>query len=285
MLPSVSPRFLSRHDHQHMLAEFSKLAAFGIATALEVRSSPAKCLSLLEVGRGIMIGLTVDSRSGLSELQAIDPDLFTRLSSLRTTIDSSLGSVSWYGEVYQPEDENRRRQRVRAIDEMDETLAAIRQLQGLEQFQLSPSTEWLLAVAVEGPIVVFDSTLLRSDALIVTNSSIKALPLPKMRFSNVTDRMNELPGLSRGKRSTYPSRSRKMRKSLLWLCEVAVEPVLEELSFQAVDESELPRIWWIGPIPRRRRPFPRVDAKHTQSGRFIVHSYAQSPSEETRSEP
>lgn len=255
MLPSVSPRFLSRHDHQHMLAEFAELTSLGIAAALEVQSSPAKCLSLLEVGRGIMIGLTIDCRSDLSELQAIDPDLFDRLSSLRTTIDSSLGSVGWYGEVYQPEDENRRRQRVRAIDEMEETLAAIRQVPGLEEFQLPPSTERLLAVAAEGPIVVFNSTLLRSDAIILTSSSIKALPLPKMRFSDVTDRMNELPGLSRGKRSTYPSRNRKMQRSLLWLWEVAVEPVLEELNFQAVDESELPRIWWIGVGQLATAPF------------------------------
>lgn len=246
ILPSVSPRFLSRDDHQHILAEFTQLAAVGIAAALEVQSSPAECLSLLELGRGIIIGLTIDCRSDLSELQAIDPDLFNRLSGLRTTIDSALASVGRHGEVYQPEDEHRRRQRVQAIHEMDETLAAIRQLRGFEEFQLPPSTESLLAVAVEGPIVLFNTTGLRSDAIILTSSSIQALPLPKMRYSDVTDRMNELPGLSRGKRSTYPARNRKMQKTLLWLWEVAVEPVLQQLNFEAVDESELPRIWWIG---------------------------------------
>lgn len=255
ILPTVSPRFLSRDDHEHILAEFTKLAAFSIAASLEVQSPPAECLSLLEVGRGIIIGLTIDCRSDLSELTAINRYLANRLGDLRTAIDSPQASLGRQADVYQPVDEERRRQRVEATNEIDETLAAIRQLRGFERFQLPPSTEDLLAVAAEGPIVVFNTTQHRSDAIIMTSSTIKSLRLPKMSNSDVVNRMKELPGLSRGKRSTYPARNRKMQTTLLWLWEVAVEPVLEELNFHAVDESELPRIWWIGVGDLATAPF------------------------------
>lgn len=245
ILPTVNPPLLGRQDHEHILSEFTELAAVGIAAALEVQSPPSECLSLLEVGRGIIIGLAIDCRSDLSELHAVDPNLFNRLSALRTVIDSPLASHRMQGEVYHPADEQRRRQRVQAINDIDETLVAIRQLRGFERFQLPPSEESLIAMASEGPIVIFNASQLRSDAIILT-SPVKSLPLPNMSFVEATERMKELPSLSRGKRSTYPARNKKMLKTLLWLWEVAVEPVLEELGLGAVGESELPRIWWIG---------------------------------------
>lgn len=245
ILPTVSQRILDRQDHEHILSEFTQLAAVGIAAALEVQSPPSECLSLLEAGRGIIIGLAIDCRSDLSELHAANPDLFERLTALRTAIDSPPTSLRVHGEVYQPVDEERHRQRVKATSDIDETLAAIRQLRGFEGLQLPPSSESLIAMAAEGPIIIFNTTQLRSDAIILT-SSVKSLSLPKMTYAEVADRMKELPGLSRGKRSTYPARNKKMLKTLLWLWEVAVEPVLEELGLGPASESELPRIWWIG---------------------------------------
>lgn len=245
ILPTVSPRLLGRQDHEHILSEFTQLAAVGIAAALEVGSPPSECLSLLEVGRGIIIGLAIDCRSDLSELRAVEPDLFNKLSALRAAVDFPFESLRVPGEVYQPADEERRRQRVKVITDIDETLEAIRQLAGFERFQLPPSSDSLVAMAAEGPIVILNTTQFRSDAIILT-SSVKALPLPKLTYTEVTERMKELPGLSHGKRSTYPARNKKLLNTLLWLWDVAVEPVLEELGLGAVDESELPRIWWIG---------------------------------------
>lgn len=48
-----------------------------------------------------------------------------------------------------------------------------------------------------------------------------------------------------------------MGELLLWLWDVAVEPVLEELQFDAVDDGlgNLPRIWWIGVGALAMAPF------------------------------
>lgn len=246
LFTKISPRFLDRDDQEHMLSDrgFTRLAADAVAVALQAGAEPAHCLGLLELGRGIIMGLAIDYRSDLSELEMKNPELFVRFSSLRLEIDSPVAK-----DKYQSTEQHRRR-RVQAIDEMEETLTDIRRLPGFGGFQLPPSSVDLMAMAVEGPIVILNSTRLRSDALIVTSSSIKALALPKLVYQEVNDRMPQVGGMVRGKRSTYPARNKKMADLLLWLWDAAVEPVLEELKLD-VDS----RIWWIGVGPLAMTPF------------------------------
>lgn len=250
LLPTASPQYLRRDDHEHILSQFSNLASVAMSAALQLGSSPYHCMSLLELGRGIIMGFTIDCRSDLSVLNATYPDVFETLSRLRTEIDSQTVMKS-----IQITNDNIRRRRVQALQEIDETLAHIRQLPGLERFQLPPSFEELTEMATEGPIIVFNCTKLRSDAIIVT-SAIKSLILPKLKYSEVQERMGQLARVTRGPRSTYSSRNREMEVLLLWLWEVAVEPVLTELRFDAVkDSSMLPRIWWIGVGTLAKAPF------------------------------
>lgn len=59
-----------------------------------------------------------------------------------------------------------------------------------------------MALAAEGPIVVFNSTLLRSDALIVTTTAITAAALPNLDFSEFISQMENMTcELVRGRRS------------------------------------------------------------------------------------
>ncbi|KAL0634413.1 hypothetical protein Q9L58_006661 [Maublancomyces gigas] len=250
LLPSVSPQYLGRGDHEHILSEFSDLTGIAISAALQVGSEPYHCLSLLEIGRGIIMGFAIDCRSDLSELKAKNPDDFETLSRLRAEIDSPM-----VRETKHTPDDDRRRRRVQAFEEIDQTLVHIRQIPGFERFQLPPSSEELTAMATEGPIVIFNCTTVRSDAIIVT-SVVKALMLPNMVFPEVRERMGQLARVVRGKRSTYASRNREMEEVLIWLWKVAVEPVFQELGFEAVKDSrKLPRVWWIGVGPLARAPF------------------------------
>lgn len=250
LLPSVSPQYLGRGDHEHILSEFSDLAAIAVSAALQVGLPPYHCLSILEIGRGIIMGFAIDCRSDLSDLKAKSPDDFETLSRLRAEIDSPMVRESKH-----TVDDDRRRRRVHAFEEIDQTLVHIRQTPGFEGFQLPPSSEELTAMAAEGPIVVFNCTRIRSDAIIVT-SVVKSLMLPNMVFSEVRERMGQLARVVRGKRSTYSSRNQELGEVLLWLWKVAVEPVFQELGFEAVkDSSKLPRIWWIGVGPMARAPF------------------------------
>lgn len=198
ILSKATPRMLGRDDQEHMLSDFTQLAALTVSTTLQAGEDPegevpdkiaSHCLRLLELGRGIIMGLVIDCRGDLSELEAEHPDVFDRFNLLRVEIDSPLvkthvqGEVGMYEEFHESTDQHRRRRRMQAIREIDETLAHIRQLPGFERFQLPPAPEDLMAIAGEGPIVIFNCTEFRSDAIIVTSCGIKALKLPRLVFS------------------------------------------------------------------------------------------------------
>lgn len=253
MLPQVSPQFLRRGDQEHVLARFAQLAANAISTALNAGSTASHCLSLLELGRGIIMGLVIDSRSDISDLHKMNPNIYERFNRLRMEIDSPMTDAEL--QFDQSAEEDRRRRRVQAIQEIDDTVAQIRQLPGFEGFQLPPTSSQLITMGGEGPIVVFNATELRSDAIIITSTDIKSLNLPKLIFSEVEDQMKLLSSLVRGKLSTYSTRNAKMEKVLRWLWKRAVKPVLDELGFGAVADDKLPRVWWIGVGPLARAPF------------------------------
>lgn len=232
LLSKVSPRILARDDQERMLSDFTRLAADAVSTALqaaaevetsdidvleagesniksEAQASKAEvslretsantashCLSLLELGRGIIMGFVIDCRGDIKELKANHPDIFEKFNLLRVEIDAPLVRVHRRQEVkihdeitdqhrdvtnkhVKITDQHRRRRRINAIREIDENLADIRKLPGFEGFQLPPSPKDLMAMAKEGPIVIFNSTHIRSDAIIVTESGIKALKLPR----------------------------------------------------------------------------------------------------------
>lgn len=212
------------------------------------------------------MGFTIDCRSDLSELRAPSLDSFNTLNRLRTEIDSpSVETHQQPNSEYA--DENQRNRRVQALHEMSETLGHIRQLPDFEGFQLPPTADELIGMGAEGPIVIFNTTIFRSDAIIVTGSVVQSLALPKLAFADAKDRMSQLTRLVRGKRSTYLARNKEMGKFLLWLWEVAVEPVFEGLGLiaigdpvpagdpVAVNNCKLPRVWWIGVGPLAMAPF------------------------------
>lgn len=243
ILPKVSLRLLGRDDQEYILSEFTTLTALAVSVALYAGSTATHCLGFLELGRGIIMGFSIDCRSDVSELRARHRKIFTTYNDLRIQINQPLLKIE--GESHFSS-EDRRRHRLQITHEMDEILMDIRQLPGFERFLLPPSSKSFIALAAEGPIVTFISTGFRSDAIIITGAGIKSIRLRKMAYSDVEQHMESLPGLVRGKRSTYSSRNEQLEEFLLWLWDVAVEPVVDELMFGAVKDGSLPHIWWIG---------------------------------------
>lgn len=256
ILAKVSPRILGRSDQEFELSGFGRLPSDAVSVSLQGGASASHCLRLLELGRGIITGHVIDCRSDLSELQESHPDKFTRFNLLRTEIDSPF-VASDVSDQYTETDMPGRARRVQAVRELDRMLVDIRRLPGFDGFLLPPTAEDLMAIAAEGPIVIVNHNEARSDAIIVTTSGIQALQLPNMHYSDVQKYMQQMTKeLVVGNRSTYPSRNKRMAHLLRWLWDVAVEPVLDELEFGPVfDDSNLPRIWWIGVGPLGMAPF------------------------------
>lgn len=261
-VPMVSPRFLERDDQEHMLCMLRQLAAHAASISLHAGATPAHCLMLLELGRGIIMGLTIDYRGNLPHyhLREENAEIFDAFNRLCNEIDS------W------PTDQQTISHRMKTSQALDETLENIRRLPGLDRFQLPLVPEAIMAMAAEGPLVIFNSNQFRHDAYIVTCSSIKAVSLPNLEYYEVKKRMGQLTReLVRGTRSSYPTRNKEMNEHLLWLWDAAVEPVFQELGLNDIDVGdELPRIWWIGVGALAMAPFHAAGDHSTGSTRNTI---------------
>lgn len=249
LLPEVSPRSLAGDELMSTMSRMNGLAADTASAALEAGVAPAGALQLLELSRGIMASISIDCRSDLSDLSVTDRGLFNEFNNLRVEIDTPL--PEWRSVNYHVPMVDAIRRRREAVDKMAYLIAEIRNLPGHEGFQLPLSPAKLMSMADDGTIVTFCSSSLRSDAIIVTSSSITSVPLPKLSFKELENRLGggAIAKLSSGTFRTYGARNNKLRELLLWLWNVAVWPVLQALKLTATagsDAADLPHICWIG---------------------------------------
>lgn len=249
LLPEVSPRSLAGDQLMSSMYGIHGLAADAASAALEAGIAAAEAMKLLEMSRGIMAGIAIDCRSDLSDLSLTDRGLFNEFNNLRVEIDTPL--PEWMAVNYRVPMIEAIRRRREAVDNMADLITKIRNLPGHEEFQLPLSPAKLMSMAADGAIVTFCSSSLRSDAIIVTTSSITSIPLPKLSFTELEARLGDgaIAKLSSGTFRTYGARNNSLRDLLLWLWNAAVWPVLQQLKLTATASSEaadLPHICWIG---------------------------------------
>ncbi|KAI5839643.1 CHAT domain-containing protein [Morchella snyderi] len=254
LLPQISQRHLGRDDQQYRLLGFSELSSAAVSVALQAGSEVSYCLELLELSRGVSAGLSIDYRSSFSELQKQYPDIHKRFNILRNNIDSPMDyprsdRINSFMENNECIGLDPRRQRETNIEEFEKLVISIRKLEGLGGFLLPPPAEDLMKLAGDGPIIILNCTSIRSDAILVTSSTTKVLPLPGLQFQETCRRIKQLSRkFTTGRISTYPSRNAGVEDLLLWLWDVAVGPIFEELKLAPVEDDSisLPRVWWIG---------------------------------------
>ncbi|KAH8799412.1 CHAT domain-containing protein, partial [Xylogone sp. PMI_703] len=240
ILHSQNTRSLSRDDQEHTVSQFSDVAVETCSLSLQAEHDPAEALELLESGRGAILGLLIENRSDISQLAAVYPkeaELFGRLrDEIRRPISIDL-EVSSRQELVS--------QRDRSVLDLDQCLRDIRALPGQDRFLRGPTAEQLRQRASEGPIVLVSIADLRSDAIMVSHSTIKTLPLPELTKSKVIEWIRQEP--TRYKRSEKGKKNRAYSEFLKWLWSACVEPILQGLSItRGQSPASLPRIWWIG---------------------------------------
>ncbi|WP_461035054.1 CHAT domain-containing protein [Streptomyces mayteni] len=260
LLPEVTPRRLSRGDQQHALATFSGLAADAASLALSSPDGTAgeravRALRLLESGRAVLHGQSMDTRSDLTDLRARHPDLAARFVAARDHLDQSQHG----GPLQASAGTGPTRARHRLADELTTVLEEIRTRDGFATFGLPPETEELLAEAAHGPIVVLNVSRYRGDALLLTARGVSAVPLPLLRL----DRVNEHVAAFRTAVNAHTASGRRQKarreaaqtaaaRILEWLWDAVAEPVLDELGLgaPAPPTGVPPRVWWVpvGPL-------------------------------------
>ncbi|MFK0288902.1 CHAT domain-containing protein [Streptomyces sp. NPDC090442] len=262
LLPEVADRRLRRGDQQHAMGKWSGLAGDAAALALASHEGTptdraVRALQLLETGRGVLHSQALDMRSDLAELRECHPDLAQRFQTLRSELDRPMELTA------SPADPTGQvRTAISAVDagehrrdlvgQLQATLDRIRDQDGFAGFARPPAVAELLAEAAFGPVVSFNVSHYRSDAMLLTSEGIVSLNLPDLTYDLVIDQIqtfHQALETAADPRTTPLARKEAqatLRAVLEWLWDAAAEPVLRSLGFTAepFPGQPWPRVWW-----------------------------------------
>ena len=271
LFPLVSPRHFERGDQEHQLATFTGLGSDAVACVLAMdRPDPVRAVTLLEYGRGVLIGHQLGISADLTQVRTVAPRLADDFERLRDALD-------WSGSA---DEGTGRRELLRRIELV---IGKIRDLPGMSGFARPPAPGQLLAAGTAGPVVIVNVSQYRCDALIIEGSAVRALPLPGLTHDGVTeitraylqllDQVSEPAALLA--REQAPG---GMRDICGWLWDRVARPVLDELGLRPRDR-DWPRIWWcptgrlaLLPLHAAFRRYPGQDVTEGVADR-VVSSY------------
>jgi tetratricopeptide (TPR) repeat protein len=259
LLPLVSPRSLNRKDQQFNISQFANLTSLAASLHIAAGEDPYETLQLLEIGRGIIQNLQLELRSDISLLaESQHADMAQKFQELRDRLDppSRGTSGSMISEdsptiAAKPEGQARTVRECRDLSKgLENLLITLRDLPGFENFLRGPSKSELRSLSQRGAIVIFNVSVIRSDALLVTSQDIRVIPLPLLTTDSLISCVRRFVAACKEQQQLgHYNRSRvELNAVLKWIWEVAAKVVLDSLGFtRAVGTDEpWPRVWWVG---------------------------------------
>lgn len=273
LIPLLTSRSLQNSDKQYVLAKVvgtsSNAAAIALHT-LSVDQGPIAAVECLETGRGV-IGSALFEQYDLKSLEKCHPLLARSFSVLRDQYNQPAPQYSVL-ETNNPsmmaEIENDRRHR--SEKEFTNLLKTIRSKKHFEHFLLPASEIDMLQAASVGPIVILNWSTFRCDALVIEQSGLRNIPLPRLSGDIISE-------ISTNIRSKDP----ESLQTLAWLWDDVVGPVLDALGFTSTPSDDCwPHIWWIPTGPLIKLPLHAAGHHLRRSGETtldrVVSSYATS---------
>ena len=115
-----------------------------------------------------------------------------------------------------------------------------------ERFLLAPSISELKKLADRGPIVVFNVSNIRSDAILIDQHDIRSIQLPLLTYDDLVAYSNQFIHAIQANIDSYRRAKVELKNVLEWLWDVAVNPILAELGFLTPLPTQIwPRVWWV----------------------------------------
>ncbi|KAI1429095.1 CHAT domain-containing protein [Xylaria sp. FL1777] len=274
LIPKLTPRSLKTSDKQWSLSQYPGLASSAAAAALEAKATPFSVLALLEQGRNIVAASLEDMRGDVLDLKKKYPELAKQFDELRDKLQPHVDNETTLlkravGSSHQPQG-NRLYE---TNEDLDKLIVEIRQKPGFEDFFGIPNEDEMKAAARDGPVVVINACDDRCDAILINQTSISILPLPKLKNKDIEKRAR------RGNVGNL--------NTLAWLWDTVAYSVLDALGYTKTPSSgPWPRLWWVltgalvnFPIHVAGRYYPgssetvldRVMSSYVSSVKALIH--------------
>ncbi|GAA2425405.1 hypothetical protein GCM10010255_79170 [Streptomyces coeruleofuscus] len=257
LLPDTAPRQQARELRQSALSAFPGLVADAVALTLATGEAdgqaPLRALTLLESGRAVLIGQALEVRGDVALLQQHHPALARRLVDIRSALH--LADSDWEREEEtaggSPAPASRHGRHL--VEELADVLREIRGQPGFASFAMPPTLKSLTAQAAQGPIVAFNISTYRSDALIITEGGVTNVELPALDHQAVR---HQVRAFHRALRQTADAQLQPVQRrdaqdrlweGLAWLWDNAAGPVLHHLRIRTTHRASTPwpRVWWV----------------------------------------
>ncbi|GAB7105844.1 hypothetical protein JCM4814A_41580 [Streptomyces phaeofaciens JCM 4814] len=260
---------VSRQSQESVLRRFSGMATAGAACHLHAED-PMTALTVLELGRGVLLTQDLDLYHEVRALRRSAPDLAHRLAEQLKRRDESaaaLGARLVLATAGLPGD-GRTGDRYRVAGRNLRILAAqVREVPGHERFMTPPTDEELLAVADRGPIVVLNLSPLRSDALVVRTDGVTVVPLPAVTPEAVDTLVGTFAAAAA---DPDCAGNEALLDGLAWLWDHVAEPVLAVAAPLRGGDGPLPRLWWCPTGPLSFLPLHAAGHHRDGDGRCVL---------------
>lgn len=304
LVPRMIVRDVERADRERRLRSVHGLAATAAAAAISVQR-PERAVELLEQARGLILASTLDTRSDLTELRSLAPDLAAPFDELCRAVNALDHESTTLGNTLTPELGTRVRElagrREELNQEWDRQLDHIRRRPGLERFLRPRLIDELRAQAGRGPIVYLTVHEEQGHALIVRHDGpVQALALPPEVTESTLDEMVSALRTASGSDTNQSATIAELQAAqqrlldiLGWTWDNIAEPVLRHLGHVGAgpEHGPWPRIWWcpVGqfaflPLHAAGRHESRADSvldrvvsSYTPSIRALAHARENAP--------
>jgi TPR repeat protein len=266
LLPVLAWRGLERNLREEHLANVGGLVTDAAAWAIEA-GNLKKAVELLEQGRSVLWQQTLQLRSDLAELRAVNEHLSSRLMEVRAFLDRPRTEP----ELIQGEDvkadlsqeviASRHRELARQWDDL---IRQVRNIPGFETFLEPTPFSRLQKASAGGPVIVVNISNRRCDALIITAAGVRLRPLPALtakecaRWADtLLGTLYKIPPSAEAERALHLRRTQVLFATLRGLWDTVCGPVLKDLQDegdlppdQPAHAEAMPRLWWCptGPL-------------------------------------
>ncbi|KAK0390650.1 hypothetical protein NLU13_0154 [Sarocladium strictum] len=240
---------LKRTEQLKVIKGLSTIPSMVIAFSLMAGRSPPSALSLFEASRSVLWGNILASNIDEKNLIMLEPlpKLKSRFEAVRqslskhtegqTLLDASPTAVLSQGSHFS--------EAMSFSNIVDE----IRAQPGFEDFLRLPRDEHSLqAYAAEGPIIVVNGTMFRSDALIITKTGISSLHLPLFTKAVYDEMKVKQATALQVLENDFVKSQGLMEEVLKTLWTTVAEPILDHLGFKGTKGDSDPgkdRVWWL----------------------------------------
>ncbi|PWI64611.1 hypothetical protein PCL_09505 [Purpureocillium lilacinum] len=263
LLPVVFTKLLDRDDQQHVISIFAGIAA-DLCALLLARNQVEDALQCLEQGRTVILGQLIDSRSDITNLAQKHSEIASRYKELCASVNSHINNLE-KGAAR----EQAFQQRCESMLELDACIQNIRTIPGHERFLLCQTTREIQDCAAGGTIVVVNITEIRSDAILISPTMVKAINLCGLSVSEAKDWLGKD---WTGRRPLRATKNREYTAYLAWLWTSCVKQILDELAASLKPPvDEMLRIWWIGSGLAGSMPFHAAGVHAAQTTETAYH--------------